>query len=155
MLVHFRTGLALAVLACSTNSAIAAKKKTTSPVKKTVAKSKAVKIAKATKVSARPSNRLQTVPTPERYKEIQEALISKGYLSPAQANGQWNDASIDALKRFQADQKIDASGRINALSLIALGLGPKREVAQAPENSSRIPPANATAMGRALLPANP
>ena len=37
--------------------------------------------------------------------------------------------SVDAMKRFQADQKISSSGKINSLSLIALGLGPKREAA--------------------------
>jgi len=34
---------------------------------------------------------------------------------------------VAALKRFQDEQKIDGAGKINSLSLIALGLGPKRE----------------------------
>lgn len=38
---------------------------------------------------------------------------------------------MEALKRFQADQNLDADGKIGALSLIALGLGPKRESAAA------------------------
>jgi hypothetical protein len=71
----------------------------------------------------------QTSPTPERYKEIQEALAAKGYLKQEDATGAWNGASIEALKRFQAEQKLDANGKINALSLIALGLGPKHETA--------------------------
>ena len=66
-------------------------------------------------------------PTPERYKEIQKALSAKGYLPVEQANGSWNDSSTAALKKFQADQNLDASGKINSLSLIALGLGPKHE----------------------------
>ena len=66
-------------------------------------------------------------PAPERYKEIQEALVAKGYLQPEDATGAWNSNSTDAMKRFQADQKIEGSGKINSLSLIALGLGPKRE----------------------------
>jgi hypothetical protein len=40
-------------------------------------------------------------------------------------SGQWGDDSIDALKRFQADQKLPDDGKINSLSLIGLGLGPK------------------------------
>lgn len=68
-------------------------------------------------------------PTPERYKEIQDALVAKGYLKPEDATGGWNQNSVDALKRFQADQKIESSGKINSLSLIALGLGPKRDTA--------------------------
>jgi hypothetical protein len=54
-------------------------------------------------------------------------LASKGYLSAEEATGSWNAASVEALKRFQAEQNIDGSGKINSLSLIALGLGPKRE----------------------------
>ena len=71
----------------------------------------------------------QLAPTPERYKEIQGALAAKGYLSPEDATGAWGQSSTDALKKFQADQRLDASGKINSLSLIALGLGPKREPA--------------------------
>ena len=71
----------------------------------------------------------QLAPTPERYKEIQAALSAKGYLNAEQANGQWTDTSAAALKKFQADQNIEANGKINSLSLIALGLGPKRELA--------------------------
>ena len=69
----------------------------------------------------------QSQPTAERYKQIQEALAAKGYLKPEDATGAWNADSIDAMKRFQADQKIEGAGKINSLSLIALGLGPKRE----------------------------
>jgi hypothetical protein len=69
----------------------------------------------------------QANPTPERYQEIQQALASKGYLPAEQANGQWSDGSLAALKRFQADQNLEATGKINSLSLIALGLGPKHE----------------------------
>ena len=75
----------------------------------------------------------QLAPTPERYKEIQRALVSKGYLPADQANGQWGDASTEALKKFQADQNLDGSGKINSLSLIALGLGPKHDTATVPK----------------------
>jgi len=33
---------------------------------------------------------------------------------------------LDALKRFQRDQNLTEDGKIGALSLIALGLGPRR-----------------------------
>jgi hypothetical protein len=68
-------------------------------------------------------------PSRERYKQIQEALASKGFLAPAEATGQWTAASVDALKRFQTNQNLEATGKINSLSLIALGLGPKHETA--------------------------
>ncbi len=69
----------------------------------------------------------QMTPTPERYKEIQDALVAKGYLRPEETGNGWNQASVDALRRFQGEQNIEASGKINSLSLIALGLGPKHD----------------------------
>lgn len=74
----------------------------------------------------------QLAPSADRYKEIQGALAFRGYLQPEQANGVWDQNSVDALKRFQADQKLESSGRINSLSLIALGLGPKHDAAPRP-----------------------
>ena len=71
----------------------------------------------------------QAAPTPERYKEIQQALAAKGYLDPEAATGTWDQTSIVALKRFQTSQNIEATGKLNSLSLIALGLGPKHDSA--------------------------
>lgn len=75
----------------------------------------------------------QMQPTPERYKEIQQALANKGYLRPDDVNGAWGQSSTDALKKFQADQSIDGGGKLNSLSLIALGLGPKHDTAAVPK----------------------
>lgn len=84
----------------------------------------------------------QLAPTPERYKQIQEALAAKGYLPPDQANGQWNDTSAAALKKFQTDQNIDPSGKIDSLSLIALGLGPKHDTVPAQKPADAAAPAS-------------
>ena len=93
-------------------------------------KSKSTKSAKGKSrkrvQSARRSNPRQSAPTPERYMEIQQALASKGYFT-GEVNGVWGPESIDALKKFQAAQNLSSDGKIGALSLIALGLGPKRE----------------------------
>ena len=70
-------------------------------------------------------------PTPERYREIQQALTEKGYFGGA-ADGNWGPESVDALKRFQHDQNLTEDGKIGSLSLIALGLGPKRDPAPIP-----------------------
>jgi hypothetical protein len=78
----------------------------------------------------------QQVPTPDRYKQIQEALAAKGYLKAA-PSGVWNGESTDALRRFQADQKLDPSGKLNSLSLIALGLGPQRDTGSVPAPQAR------------------
>jgi hypothetical protein len=84
-------------------------------------------------------------PAPERYKEIQDALVAKGYLSPGDATGAWSPASTEALKKFQGEQNLDSSGKINSLSLIALGLGPKHDGAPAippaqPHSVQELPP---------------
>ena len=50
--------------------------------------------------------------------------------STASRTAQWGPESVDALKRFQADQNLMPDGKINSLSLIALGLGPKRLTAK-------------------------
>ena len=71
----------------------------------------------------------QTIPSTDRYREIQSALASRGFLSPEQATGTWGQTSSDALKRFQQEQNLEASGKVNSLSLIALGLGPKHDAA--------------------------
>ena len=74
----------------------------------------------------------QTAPTADRYKEIQDALVSKGYLSSGEANGTWGTASAEALKKFQAEQTLETTGKIDSLSLIALGLGPKHDYSSVP-----------------------
>jgi hypothetical protein len=66
----------------------------------------------------------QNTPTPERYREIQDALAAKGYLKTA-SSGVWDKDSIDAMQRFQQDQKLEPNGRLTARSLGALGLGSK------------------------------
>ncbi len=67
----------------------------------------------------------QTAPTPERYKQFQEALIAKGYLQ-GEATGHWDEASADAMRRFQKDQNLQPTGKPDqSLTIIALGLGPK------------------------------
>jgi hypothetical protein len=80
----------------------------------------------------------QTSPSPERYREIQGALAAKGFLQPEDATGTWNQTSSDALKKFQAEQNLESSGKINSLSLIALGLGPHRD--PAPPKAPLQPP---------------
>jgi len=79
----------------------------------------------------------QREPDTERYKEIQRSLANKGYFA-GPVNGTWNADSVEALKRFQRDENIGDDGKLGSLSLIALGLGPKRG-AEKPENSEASP----------------
>jgi peptidoglycan hydrolase-like protein with peptidoglycan-binding domain len=92
-----------------------------------------------------PPRSYQQAPTADRYKEIQQALASKGYFR-GEPNGQWGSESTEALKRFQADQSLMPDGKIGSLSLIALGLGPKRltaksEATPVPQSTPPAPPA--------------
>lgn len=89
--------------------------------------------------TARSYRTLQNAPTADRYKQIQQALADKGYYKGA-VTGQWGADSVDALRRFQADQNLEPDGKIGSLSLIALGLGPKRLSAQAKPDSKQPDP---------------
>ena len=101
-----------------------------SAVRKPGASTAAAARRTTTKAPARPvttwRNR-QTTPSADRYKAIQDALVLQGYLPTEEATGNWNQASADALKKFQADQTLESTGKINSLSLIALGLGPRHD----------------------------
>lgn len=77
------------------------------------------------RVAASRARQRQQAPTSDRYREIQQALQTAGYLD-GEPSGRWDDSSIAAMKRFQEQHAIPPTGKINALSLIALGLGPKR-----------------------------
>jgi peptidoglycan hydrolase-like protein with peptidoglycan-binding domain len=90
-----------------------------------VAKSAKGKSRKRSQTARRSAPR-QSAPTPERYMEIQQALANKGFFT-GEVNGVWGADSVDALKKFQAAQNLSPDGKLGALSLIALGLGPKRE----------------------------
>jgi peptidoglycan hydrolase-like protein with peptidoglycan-binding domain len=88
---------------------------------------------------AAPAPSYQLHPDPDRYQTIQKALADRGYFK-GDPNGAWGDDSTDAMRRFQADRKIDNDGKIDALSLISLGLGPKHDGTTAAE--PKLPPAS-------------
>lgn len=70
----------------------------------------------------------QNEPSPDRVLEIQRALAERGYaVTPT---GKWGPESVAALKQFQEDHDINnlsGRGKLDPLTLIALGLGPKHE----------------------------
>jgi hypothetical protein len=129
--------------------AAAPKKPAAAPVKKPVAGKAGGAAAKkgATAHGKAPVKRgfvpRQTVPTADRYKEIQGALAAKGYLK-SEPNGVWGAESVDAMKRFQADQKQDPTGKLTAVSLIGLGLGPKTASPEGLKPGVTEPPAVTT-----------
>ena len=142
--------LALGALGWSAPSAAPAKKKGKSstkqaasapkkaPAKAAASKGGVAKKASSTKRGKKAAPKVtwrnrQTTPAPERYKQIQDALAARGFLKPEDATGVWGPGSADALKKFQAQQNIEATGKVNSLSLIALGLGPRRDATPPPK----------------------
>lgn len=81
----------------------------------------------------------QSAPTPDRLREIQSALAAKGYLK-SEPSGVWDADSVDAMRRYQADQKEDPTGKITAASLIGLGLGPKTASQTPSPAADSVPP---------------
>ena len=153
-------GIFLAVLFAVVLSQPAAAQKTgTAPKKRAPVKRSAVASSTSKKSSAKTTSkgqatarkrsagkrksaaepvRRQLHPTPERYSQIQTALANAGYFD-GPANGVWGASSIAALQKFQSDNGLEPSGRIDALSLIRLNLGPKYEDNT---DSAAIPAAN-------------
>ena len=149
---------AMIALAWTANGAVATGQKT--PAKTAAAKKKSAPAKKGATTTRKPGAATRTAssrgkkapakrvtwrnrqmsPSPDRYREIQGALAAKGFLSPEDATGTWNQTSSDALKKFQAEQNLESSGKINSLSLIALGLGPKRDASPAAPKPPSIPP---------------
>jgi hypothetical protein len=122
-----------------------AKKPVAAPVKKPVsgATSAAARRTRTTPVVRTSWRNRQSAPTPDRYREIQSALVAKGFLAPEDANGAWGTSSAEALKKFQADETLESTGKIDALSLIALGLGPKHDSTVPRVGDANLPPLEA------------
>ena len=107
---------------------------------------------------------------PERAQAIQEALIHQHYLT-GEASGTWNQASEEAMRRFQADNGWQSKTVPDSRALIKLGLGPSKDHLLNPESAmttvpdppraTSIPPssnttapvANTTAPTQATTPA--
>jgi Putative peptidoglycan binding domain len=118
-------------------STTAASAKSTKPVTSKAGASKSGKTRKA--VNQAPPRQAQ--PSADRYREIQSALAEKGYLK-VEPSGVWDQESTDAMRRFQEDQKMEATGKLTSKALISLGLGPKNEGQTVPttQSSQQAPP---------------
>jgi len=75
----------------------------------------------------------------ERAQAIQEALIREHYLS-GEASGTWNQASEDAMRRFQADNGWQSKTVPDSRALIKLGLGPSKDHLLNPESAMTTVP---------------
>ncbi len=76
---------------------------------------------------------------PERAQAIQEALIREHYLS-GEAAGTWNQASEDAMRKYQADHGWQSKTVPDSRALISLGLGPSHDHLLNPESAMTTGP---------------
>ena len=81
----------------------------------------------------------QAAPTPERINEIQEALAKRGAFDGT-PTGKWDDSTASAMKKFQAANHLNPTGKLDAQTLQKLGLGSETAGIAAP-----TPPPNSTA----------
>jgi hypothetical protein len=91
---------------------------------------------------------------PERAQEIQKALIREHYLSGT-AVGTWNQASEDAMRRYQADHGWQSKTVPDSRALISLGLGPSHDHLLNPESAMTSDPVPEHGKQAASTPAQP
>ena len=75
----------------------------------------------------------------ERAHDIQEALIREHYLT-GEPTGTWNQASEDAMRRYQADHGWQSKTVPDSRALISLGLGPSKDHLLNPESAMTTVP---------------
>lgn len=95
--------------------------------KTTTTKKAPLRTARSTKKGSLPRTPVrvrQMTPSADRYREIQESLVAKGYLQQ-EPTGVWDTKSSDALRQFQTETDLTPTGKLSSLTLIRLGLGPK------------------------------
>jgi hypothetical protein len=76
---------------------------------------------------------------PQRALEIQQALIREHYLT-GKPTGVWNDATQQAMQRYQADNNWQSKTTPDARALIKLGLGPDHQHLLNPESAMTSQP---------------
>ena len=120
----------------------------TAPAKKnphsTSAKTGTVTTGKSGKSSGKRSNRSrkvkgQAAPTTDRISEIQEALAKRGTFD-GMPTGKWDDSTTEAMRKFQAANHLNPTGKLDAPTLQKLGLGSEIAGVAAP-----TPPPNSSA----------
>ena len=75
----------------------------------------------------------------ERAQAIQEALIREHYMT-GDPTGTWNQASEDAMRRYQADHGWQSKEVPDSRALISLGLGPSNDHLLNPESAMTTAP---------------
>jgi peptidoglycan hydrolase-like protein with peptidoglycan-binding domain len=117
--------LAVSVCTTSTRAAGAASASATTPQQVAQGTSSATAATKKKSTKKHHGSKrepTQKAPTPERISEIQSALARGGYYQ-GNPNGKWDSNTVAAMQKFQSDNGLSNSGKIDAPSLQKLGLG--------------------------------
>ena len=77
---------------------------------------------KKSSAKSRRRDRGQKAPTEDRISEIQQALAKDGSYAGT-PNGKWDDSTTEAMKKFQESHGLSPSGKLDARTLLQLGLG--------------------------------
>lgn len=134
--ILFPVVVALLLVAGSTLFGAASRAATQHRSKKKTAVHKGTR-AKRTRAVVRPQHRTtrrrhyrgrrrryrgQRAPTAQRITEIQQALAKTGNFTGT-PDGKWGPTTVEAMKKFQAANGLNATGKLDAHSLQKLGLG--------------------------------
>lgn len=132
---------------CAQTSPQTKPKATTTTSKTSSSKKSTSKSGKRRSSTSR--SRMQTAPTPDRIKEIQEALAKAGSYK-GEPTGKWDDNTTEAMKHFQISNGLQPTGKLGALSLQKLGLGSESAGHGAPRPA--LPASNSTPSNNPRLP---
>ena len=136
VLAAIATGAMTVSVAFAQSTATTHKKPTGSPAPSTSTKSgkkSGKRSSRAKKVKG------QAAPTTDRISEIQEALAKQGSFD-GMPTGKWDDSTVEAMRKFQAANHLNPTGKIDAPTLQKLGLGSETAGVAAP-----TPPPNSSA----------
>jgi hypothetical protein len=109
--------------------------------------SKSRQVSSRRKKTARGQQKIDSA----RAQAIQEALIREHYLSGT-ASGTWNQASEDAMRRYQAEHGWQSKTVPDSRALISLGLGPSNDHLLNPDSAMTTGPSEPRAAS--LTPAS-
>jgi peptidoglycan hydrolase-like protein with peptidoglycan-binding domain len=146
--------LALAISVPATSTPAAGTARAAAPQQATSSTTASTKKKSSKKHHASKREPTQKAPTPERISEIQSALAHSGYYQGS-PNGKWDSNTVAAMQKFQSDNGLSNSGKIDAPSLQKLGLGSGTAGVDAPKPVAPKPttPASASSATNATPPA--
>ncbi len=140
-----QAGLVLAAIATGAMMvSVAFAQSTTTTHKKPTGAATPSTSTKSGKKSGKKSSRTkkvkgQAAPTTDRISEIQEALAKQGSFDGT-PTGKWDDSTVEAMRKFQAANHLNPTGKLDAPTLQKLGLGSETAGVAAP-----TPPPNSSA----------